>query len=324
MNSNEVLAAILAHASSGGTLNPTSPLLVAAREAIAAPVAAQKFTESQLAQRRLTLGASDVAAAIGVSPYATPHNVWSSKMGLADFAGNDATEAGNDFEAIILARTARHNEIALLPSRHVIGPEPWMSATPDAFVRGGGIVETKMVGFESAWQWGSESDGIPMHYLVQVQWQLLVTGEPFCIVGAQLGTRHTYYRIEPDTELQAMMVERARAFWFGHVVTKKHPAIDGSEGAREMLALLYPRSGPAPIAADSKLDTLAEKLAKARLAVDAAETAKRRAENEMKEAVGDASGAYGATWKLSWKTTKTGTRTFRFEDMTKKKAKEAA
>lgn len=271
------------------------------------------LTEAEIAERVHSIGSSEVSAILGLNEWQSVHQVYLAKLGLADFAGNAATEAGNDFEEVILRRAARHNELELLPSRKVAGPEPWLTATPDAFIKGGGIVEAKMVGYGQIWSWGSEEDGVPYPYLCQVQHQLMCTGEPFCIVAAQMGTRHKYYRILPDVEFQSLVVDRLRAFWFGHVVPRIPPPVDGSDGAREMLKKLYPRSERAMREATPEEEDLARRIMAAHEGLDKAKDAASKLENMMRESVQDWERVVGDGWKIRYKNTKTGSRPFYFE-----------
>src|SRR5690606_29202656 len=59
--------------------------------------------EEWLAERRKAIGASDVAAVLGVSPWATPWEVWAEKTGrLEPWSGNAATDLGTRLEPVIM------------------------------------------------------------------------------------------------------------------------------------------------------------------------------------------------------------------------------
>ena len=60
------------------------------------------LSPTQLAQRRLGIGASEVGAVLGLHPYQTPLDVYLDKRGLVEpFAGNAYTRWGLKFEALI-------------------------------------------------------------------------------------------------------------------------------------------------------------------------------------------------------------------------------
>jgi putative phage-type endonuclease len=325
---NELLRAIAAHCDAGGTLYGSSPLLEAARGIVTDADPRPRLplrvglTDEDRARRRQSLGASEVASVVGVHPYQSAHQVWASKCLGVDFAGNEATRLGQALESAILAIYSDRYGRTLRPGAYMVGPEPWISATPDAHVVEPveeGLVEAKLVGLRSMYMWGpgntdeEESDAIPLHYLCQAHWQLLVTGQPWVDVSALLGTEFRTYRIRRDAEIERQLVDRCRDFWFDYVVPKKEPAADGSAGCADMLRRLYPRSGAEPVQADAELEALVAKLAEARAAIDAAEVAKRLRENEIKARLMDARGAHGDGWRIRYATQKNGKRPFVFE-----------
>lgn len=339
MNSaQEVLQAIVDHVTKPGcTLLATSPLVPLALAALGQPAANDTpsvalaiapsllpvrpgLSDEEKRIRRASLGSSEIAAVCGVNPYASMHNVWLSKVKGADFEGNEATLLGNLLEPAIFAIYADRYNRRLRKGVYTIGPEPWMSATPDAHIEGGGLVEAKLVGLRSIWMWGpgntddQESDAIPLHYLAQAQWQMAVTGEPFVDVSALMGTEFRSYTVHSDRELQAKLVARGEVFWKKYVVTGEPPPVDGSDGAAAMLKTLYPKSNGTALRATPDLESLAECLRSAKAAVKKASTAEALAKNQFKSALGDAGSVLGKDWKIRYSTTKAGTRPFCFED----------
>jgi putative phage-type endonuclease len=330
MNATEILKAITAHFDNEGhALNGTSPLVVAAREVVdATPGDAVRplvdvragLSPAELERRRATLGSSEIAAVAGVNPYATEHDVWASKCLGVDFEGNEATHLGNLLEPTIFGIYADRYGKKLVRGEYTLGPEPWMSCTPDARIVGeDGLVEAKLVGLRSLYQWGpgntdaEESDAVPMHYLCQAIWQMAVTGAAFVDVSALLGTEFRTYRIRRNLDLERQLIERGRAFWNDHVVPRIPPPVDGSDGASQMLRKLYPRDGADPLEADAHLEELARQLVEARDAESSAKEAKRLRENQIKSVLKDARGAFGNGWRIRYAETRAGTRPFVFE-----------
>jgi putative phage-type endonuclease len=327
----DVLRAIADHCERGGILQGSSPLVLAAREALstpttrghaAAPLAARsEMSAEERDQRRQTLGSSEIASVCGVNPYDSVHSVWLSKCRGVDFEGNEATRLGKLLEPVILDIYADRYEHAVSRGAYVRHPtEPWAACTPDAYVDGGeGMVEAKLVGLRSIYMWGAgntdeqESDAVPLHYLCQAQWQMWVTGRSWCDVAALLGTEYRTYRIRANPGVQAQLAARGKAFWTQHVVANTPPPIDGSEGAREMLKQLYPRSGADRVAADPEMEDLVAKLLAARQSLERIESEKQLRENEIKSRLKDARGAYGDGWTIRYAETKAGKRPFVFE-----------
>jgi putative phage-type endonuclease len=285
----------------------------------------QQATESSLSEadllaRRNTLGSSEIAAVAGVNPYASAHNVWLAKVHGQEFEGNERTMLGNILEPTVLAIYANRYCVTLKKGVYTIGPEPWMAATPDStIVESGGLAEAKVVGLRSLWMWGpgntdtTESDAVPLHYLCQTQWQMLVTGAPFVDICALLGTELRNYRIRPSAEVQSRLLSRGRDFWERYVLTRTPPPADASEGAREMLKRLYPQSEAEAVAATPELEQLAEQLRAARELLESAKEQKQLAENLLKERLKDARGAHGAGWRIRYTTQRDKKRPFVFE-----------
>lgn len=283
-----------------------------------------KLTEEQKAIRRQSIGSSDIAAVCGLNPYCSPHEVWLQKRGLADWDGNEATEIGDLIEPVILELYSRRKGCLVQRNTHVVecSARPFLTATPDAFTvdehgRSGRLIEAKCVGFRSALKWGAEqegADGVPPWYLAQVTHQMYCTGERVVDVAALLGTELRIYSVAFDQSLADLMIRKATTFWERHVLPGVPPPIDGSDGCREMLKALYPRSRTEPRVADERQIELAEALRDAREAAERAAAQKQEAENRLKAAMGDVEKLEGPDWVLRWKSTKAGTRPFVFVD----------
>lgn len=287
------------------------------------------LTTEEKARRRLTLGSSEIASVCGINPYATSHSVWSAKCLGTETEENEAMRLGNLLEPTIFSIYSDRYSVELTKGAYLLGPEPWMSCTPDAYRVAGGLVEAKLVGLRSIFQWGPgntderESDAVPLHYMCQAQWQMVCTGEPFCDVAALLGTEFRTYRIRSNVDVQHKLVNRGRAFWEHYVLTKTPPPVDGSEDCRELLKTLYPRSGAEPVQADERLEQLAAALRQAREAVDQATEAKRLQENLFKAELKDARGAFGDGWRVRYAEQRDGKRPFVFENQEDKSGKAA-
>lgn len=283
------------------------------------------LTPEQIEQRRSGIGSSDIGAIIGVNEFASVHDVWLEKLGLKSFEGNDQTKMGDYAEPIIAQMYADEagHVIAKVPFT-CEGREPWMLASPDFLdFTMGCLIECKHVGFRQMHKWGTESDGVPYSYIVQCQWQMHVTGARNVIVLAWLGgCERRKYILSYDRELCAMLESEARRFWFENVVPQKSPTVDGSEGAKRMLATLYPRSEKRVVTPDATIAEALRKLGALTIQENDNTTAILAVQNEIKAFMKDADELIGSEFKVSWKTTKAGTRPFKFDVV--KSSKKAA
>lgn len=188
---------------------------------------AEKLTrEEWLELRRKSLGASEAAAALGVSPYQTPVELWQRKVGLIpDQEESEAMRWGSLLEPVILGEYARRT------GRRIVGEQgftrhpgyPCLTATPDAVTEDGRLVEVKTA---SAWakEWGDEdSDEIPDHYLIQVAHQMAVTGAEVADVAVLIGgQRLRIYTVPRDESLVQEVVRGGLRFW-EHVERQEPP-----------------------------------------------------------------------------------------------------
>jgi len=188
------------------------------------------LTQEQLAERRKHVGASDVPAILGLSPFRNAYDVWLDKTGqLPDGAESDAAHAGNRFEAAVLDE-AEERLGALVRNVQMAAPDGLpIVATLDAMLRDSHEpVEAKTSGLFGplSGEWGEEhTDEIPEAYIVQVQVQMLCANANLAHVAAFLGGRgFAFYRVHRNRDLAQIIVERIMDFWTNHVGKGVPPA----------------------------------------------------------------------------------------------------
>lgn len=73
--------------------------------------------------------------------------------------------------------------------------------------------------------WGeSDTDGVPIHFLAQVQWGLGITGREICIVAALFGADDLRtFPIHRDEDTIETLRLKAHEFWNDHVLARKPP-----------------------------------------------------------------------------------------------------
>ena len=263
--------------------------------------------EQFLEVRRQGIGASDVAAIMGLNPFKTAVGVYMEKVGLTPDVPNENMEWGKEFEQIIAARFADKTRLRIewLGDLTVIGPEPWMFAHPDfkiAHEPHGG--EAKMTGGYDKDAWGEEgTDQIPDYYVTQAQWQMLCTGWESVFVTVLFSGRariQKHYRVWNDPEMAAMMMEGTRDFWEKHVVPQLQPALDWSPASKEYLARRFPSVVEKVREATDEEAALAGEYARVHATFGALEKVKESLANQIKEKIGDYGSVIGEGFKLSW------------------------
>ncbi|WP_158634509.1 YqaJ viral recombinase family protein [Amycolatopsis sp. WAC 01375] len=199
-----------------------------------------------LARRRDGLGASDASTVGGVNPWSDLTRLYADKVHGISVPDNDKMRVGRDLEGYVLARFReatglQTRRVGMLASRE----HPWMLASLDGLSSDGGLVEAKTTTSEYLDQWTDArgNDSLPSHYLLQVQWQLKVSGRTQGWIACLfLDTRKfVYRRVERDDELIALLVELGGDFWHDHVLPQVAPPLDA--GAGPILRLLHPTVG---------------------------------------------------------------------------------
>lgn len=187
-----------------------------------------------LAARRAGIGASDVAALLGLIPqWCTPWQLWAIKAGFLpdDDGGNDATELGQLLEPWLLEQAPRLLGTGVQRTPHMLYRHPvhaWQQVSPDAFADDGSLVEAKTAKLASYGDpEGWEDGGIPTAYEFQGRWQLYVMNRPrvhFVALVAGLGLLTRTIERHLPTEFD--MLEQVSEWRTRHMVDGIEPAVD--------------------------------------------------------------------------------------------------
>lgn len=267
--------------------------------------------------RKTGIGGSDAAAAVGLSPYKSPLELWLEKTGrdatLPKPDPQDTTEPvywGTLLEPIVAAsytqqtgRKVRKVNAVLQHPQH-----PWMLANLDREVIGSvgvQILECKTAGEYGARLW---RDGVPEYVQLQVQHQLAVTGKQAADVAVLLcGQRLDVHRIERDDELIARLIQLEARFW-DYVVQDTPPPADGSESADRALRCLYPgHGGTVDFSDDRTLSATFADLVLMQADIKDREEVAEQFRQTLLQAMGNAESAQFETGKISFKRSKDAT-----------------
>lgn len=267
-----------------------------------------------LEARRKGLGGSDIAAILGVSPWATSMDVFMDKHGLSKDKDSPAKLRGRIFERPIADYYAELNSVGVYPAGLVQGQRPFLLGSPDFWVRNPAGQEwgLEIKTARSAQDWGPDgSDSIPVYYQTQVHWYMLVTGKKFWDVMVYFMLRDEFrqYRLHADEEMHEKMLQRASEWWQKHVVEGERPPLDGGDGSKQMLDITFPEDdglvrGPE----DRELELFKELHSINKVLKDLKER-KEETTNLIKEQMGETQEVSNDFCKATWKTG-VGRRTF--------------
>lgn len=269
------------------------------------------LTAEQQEIRRHRITASDMAAIMGLNKYRNAIDVFLEKTGQVDpFQGNEFTHWGMKLESVIADEYAERMQVSLEPSDTLIHPRyDWLAATPDRVVVAPSQygLECKNKSVYSAWQWGTTgTDEVPDDVAMQCHANMEVTGferwdAAVLLGGNQLGI----YTLEYDHELAEAMVEMAHDFWHNNVLKGIVPPLDGTESSVNYLNRKWSTHGGLILTATPEITDTTEQLRQIRAEIKEKETEKKRLENLVKDAIGEAAGVELADGKkVTWTASK--------------------
>lgn len=202
--------------------------------------------------RRIT--ASKVAGILGVSPWESPRSLWHYMRG--DLQRPEATTAqsrGHYLEPAILAWWRdRHGIEVSESSRDLWLEQPsfllgdWAAATPDAESEIDDhdgttrvLVEAKSAASDA--DWGKPgTDEIPTYYLVQVMWQMHISGIHRCYVPIITGRlRFEEYVVDYVPEWGQQLEDRMRQF-YDSLSADVAPDLDDTVATYEAIRKVHP------------------------------------------------------------------------------------
>lgn len=235
------------------------------------------LTTEQLQARKGGIGGSEIAAVLGVSPYATPLDVYRDKLDLVerpDLAGNEAVHFGNVLEDVVAEEFSRrtrlkvrrsnilleHKDYPILRAnidRGIVGQVLGVKAGLECKTADKWAAKPELWGKGATFSWDEAGeleivepdDQVPEWYLLQCAHYMAVTGAELWFLAVLIGGNDfRIYTIPRDAELEQLVIDGAVSFWRDHVLAEVPPApICGRD-----LEALYPRDDGSSVSADEE------------------------------------------------------------------------
>lgn len=248
-----------------------------------------------LEARRHSIGGSDVAVVLGLSPFKSRFTLWAEKAGEVAPEDNaeesEAMEWGSRIEPLLREKwqSVTGRELEPLPRYSLLrNPKfPWLHYSPDGLFLPSGVFEAKTTSAFKASDWESAP---PIHVQLQGQAGLLVAERSLVSYAVLIGgQRFRWCDMDAHPDAQATINETCREF-MRCVETRTPPEPDGSDSTRSVLRRMYPaeiaemEAVPLPDEAEA---IIAERDEVARVAL-AADKIKDELDNRLKAMIGDA------------------------------------
>lgn len=214
-----------------------------------------RYIEPGSPEHRKSISASKVAAFVGLSPYSSYKSLWLEATGRVEPEDIDSEvlEYGRRRENDIIQFFADYYaDKPLGPTATFVDPHrPNWIATPDATM-GDAVVEAKTARFGD--DWGPKgSIQIPIHYMIQVMWQMARTGAERAFVAADVMMSYRVYDIhwndvcdgikeyKPGVDLPSITeIEEAVTRFEADVLFDVEPDWDGSDATYKAARRMHP------------------------------------------------------------------------------------
>ncbi len=261
--------------------------------------------EAWLEARRHLITATDISAILGLHPYKSAREVYMEKKGLAkEVVPNQAMETGTHLEPAIASWFEKTTgKPCIETGLHI--KDDIFGATPDRLIGDTELLECKYAGANASQNFGSGDDEVPAHYLLQVQWQLFVTGRKvgYLQVLSAKGFNDPYQFIA-DPDLHERMAFQARKFMGEYVNNDNPPPISGSYADTKALKEEFPTDNGSQIRASYEMEETIHQLEVLLAQESALGKDIQKCKNEIMAFMKDAQIMECDKGKFTWKTTK--------------------
>jgi putative phage-type endonuclease len=201
-----------------------------------------------LEERRLGVGGSEVAAALGKNPYYPARRLYYEKIGKLkpkDLSDNFWVESGTAQEEFIRSWFTKRTGYKVEHSGRFICHQKYhymygnvdgigTDENGDKFV-----LEIKTTNAFNAKEW--KDDKIPLHYEFQLLYYLILTGCSYGYLYCSIGGREPILKkVELDEPTKEYIINGVRHFWEEYVMKEVEPPVDGSEACEELIEEMFP------------------------------------------------------------------------------------
>jgi len=267
--------------------------------------------------RKTFIGGSDAAAAIGISRWVSPLQLWSEKtgrVGAKDLSDIEAVELGVELEDFVAKKFSRKTgmKVRRAPKQYTHPKYNFMKCQVDRLIEGTDeLLEVKTCSAWKAKEW--EGEEIPGEYICQVMFNLLVSGRRVgwiaCLIGGQ---KFVYKKIDFDAVLSDKIEKGVLDFW-SMVKNDTPPIALGMDS--DFIAELYPESDD-QIQAIEEMNSSIALLQQTKNDLSNLKKQQDDIEAKLKMVVGDNLGIKTSNYLVTWKaqtSTRIDTKTLKSE-----------
>ena len=256
-----------------------------------------------LKYRKKGITGTDAGAICGLNPYSSAFQIYQDKITdeIEEF-DNESMRQGRDLEEYVARRFSEETGLKVRRANAIFQNEenPFMLADFDRLIVGSRAgLECKTVSPYSSDKW--DDGNIPLHYQMQVQHYLAVSGfDCWYIAAVIFGREFLIRKIERDEELINYLIDIERGFWYNNVLAGIMPEPDGSDNCSEMIAKMYFKGQENKTIKLSGYKEILDRRADLDKLIKKMEKEKKEIDQKIKMEMQDATVALEAGYKISW------------------------
>ncbi len=249
-------------------------------------------------QRRLGVGASEIAVLFNLSPWQNLQELWNEKVnGCSYEEGSELFHFGHTMEPVIAAEFARRTgeEVDHPSEAIIVGDKPIFRASLDRVVLedGEAVAALELKNLNESRYAEYRIAGPSVGYLLQLQYQMACANLEYGYLAVLFGgQRFAAWRVVASPSVQREIFRRVEAFWEYVERKEKPPEHLGGRAIAKTSATTLTLTDPSW---EMKLETLEDiRLKKAKL-----EKEEKLLKAQIKEELGDFQSAEAGTMKVS-------------------------
>lgn len=198
--------------------------------------------ESWLESRSQSIGGSDAAAIVGMSPWKSAYTLWLEKTGQSqpkDISDSEYVHFGTILEQVVADEFCRREGKKVRKcGLYRSNKHPFMTASFDRLLVGedaGLECKTSHEFKRGKWDEGE----IPPAYYVQCQHYMMVSGLPRWYIACLIGGNHFVSWVVERNDDDIAALEQAEVEFWDKVQRQIMPEVDGSESSTDSLKKMY-------------------------------------------------------------------------------------
>lgn len=251
--------------------------------------------------RKEYIGGSDIAAVMGLSRWKTPLQLWAEKTGRVepeDISQKEAVQLGIELEDFVAQKFERVTgmNVRRAPQNYIHPKYSFMRCQVDRLVTGTiFLLECKTCSAWKAKEW--EGEEIPQEYILQVMYQLMITGREIGYIAVLIGGQQFLYKeIKADKELFDKMEAAAIKFW--QMVEQNQPPM-AMAGDDDVLLALHPTANEQIQLVEEMNNAIAQRQ-ELSMHIGRMEEEKELLEVKLKDIIGDNLGIKTSEYIVKW------------------------